>query len=231
MLICQDFGSQCASFIRELIQYTYYSVKLSHLGLSKKYRMEVYEGCVKGDSPPAKKLVRKTVSTYKPAIYACYQSHTMAEKGVAGEEIRDKGASVWRSWQVYSAGIALLVALFCVVHVIQWFHHFGQKPAAKPEHSEGVAAVSTVPVKPPEPKESSRWRYAGFIEIDGQRFQLADGDHGSRILPAESCKADVGGNVLCKVDGEMVASWTGPSASVLTQFVGSSIAGSPSGPF
>ena len=189
---------------------------MSHLGLSKKYRMEVYEGVVKGDKPPKSRLVRKTISKYQAAIYACYKSHTMSAKGVAGEEIRDKGISVWRSWQVYAAVVALFIAIGAIAWVVRFFATFGhsERPAAKPEHGEGVRLAAqgqpVVPAPPPKPQESSKWRYAGQMIVNGVRWMLVDGEHGTRRVSPDQCSEDDAMNVTCMVDGTIVAEWTGP---------------------
>lgn len=236
VLICQDFGSQCAAFIRELIEITYYSVKLSHIGASNRYRVEVYQGCVKGDQPSEKRLIRKTVSRYRPEVYNCYVSHTNAQKGVAGEELRDKRASVWRSWQVYAAGAALLlvpIMLYVVWHSVSALkHQTGAKAAlASAEHSEASAkaagahqgAPGAGPPVAVTPAWSKQWRLSGKLTTPQRgTFFVVDGDGGSRLVEQKRCFYEAG-NAICHVDGELVTTWTGPPPPLVNQFVATTL--------
>lgn len=235
VIICQDFGSQCASFIRELIEFTYYAVKLSALGMSKTYRLECYSGCIKGDSPSQKKLVNKKVSKYRSEIYACYVSHTQSVRGVAGEEIKADGISIWRNWKVIASGIAILsvpifiwwaassVLAFKEQSVRNSSKHGAETPA-QPEHSEGKAGVPrpVAPSLPPPSVPSTLWRLAGEIIIEGRRIFIVDGERGSRYVSPLDCKRDNAGNLSCVVDGLMVAEWTGPAAPAFNRWFQSS---------
>lgn len=226
VIICQEFGSQCAAFIRELIEYTYFCVKLSAIGLNRRYRVEVYSGCIKGDSPPSRKMVNKSVRKYRKEIYACYVSHTQSARGVAGEEIHGKGVTVWSNWKVRSG----IVAVAVVIPLLAWTAYsavtgFRESSienskagptAARAEHSEARAAVAprTVVVEPAS-RASVEWRLAGDITINARRVFVVDGERGSRFVSPHDCKRDSAGNFTCTVDGMMVAEWTGPAVPVI----------------
>lgn len=236
VVICQDFGSQCAAFIRELIEYTYYCVKLTAIGMSKCYRLEVYSGCVKGDSPSSKKLVNKSVRKYRKEIYACYVSHTQSARGVAGEEIHGKGATVWTNWKVIAALVAAVVVIPVLVYSVyasvtgfkaQAIANTKSKAptAARGEHSEPRAAVAPAPVGEKPARVSTQWRLAGNITIGDRRVFIVDGDHGSRYVSPHDCKRDPAGNFTCVVDGLMVAEWTGPAVPVVSGWFRDTVAG------
>lgn len=233
VIICQDFGSQCASFIRELVEFTYYSVKLSALGMNRRYRLECYQGCIKGDAPSQKRLINKKVTKYDAKIYACYVSHTQSTRGVAGEEIKAEGVSVWRNWKVISAAAAIPIAIllaFLALHSVSAFRdqsiQNAHSPANKGRAVGGAAEHSEAspPTVRPQPGSlpanrgelvampSPLWRLAGEIRRNGQRLYIVDGERGSRYVAARDCKLDPAGNRTCVVDGQLVAEWTGPAA-------------------
>lgn len=234
VVICQELGSQCAAFIRELVEFTYRAVKLSALGMSNRYRVEVYEGAVKGDRPPQSRLVRKTVGRYDKRFFRCYVSHTQSRRGVAGEELRDSRASVWRSWQVYAAGCALLLCPLMVwasIHEFRNLSHVGSSRARRAEHSEasraaepatGTPVAHPVAAAPRRPAVSDEWRVAGVIRIGRLVRVVLQGDSFSRVVPVSACRRDAFRQWTCHVDGQVVTEWSGPAPAGFNQWFQSS---------
>ena len=72
----------------------------------------------------------------------------------------------------------------------------------------GIASERSQRAKPAA-VDSTRWRYAGRIIIDGQDTVILDGDNGSRIIPAEICRNDAARQPVCILDGERITTWTG----------------------
>ena len=73
ILICQDL-SQIAAFARQLIETTSIATKLSALGVSKRFRVDVYQGAVTGMRGPKSALVSQSVRSYKKKYYSYYPS-------------------------------------------------------------------------------------------------------------------------------------------------------------
>lgn len=230
VLVAQDFGSQCAAFIRDLIEYTYRCVSLRAIGTGKRFRREIYDGVVKGDKPPASKLLRKELIKFDPKIFACYQSHTASAKGVAGEELHDKTVTVWKDWRVTAAGVALVAAVFLITLAIHSLRSFstqhldgeGVSDPARIEHREiardAAAPPRPVPMAPVRPPESKTLRLSGEIVINGRRRYVADSEHSHRFIHPADCSIDRAGNRTCTVDGQLVATWTGLAAPLLNQW-------------
>lgn len=86
ILVTQDL-SQVANFVRTLVATTYRVVKLDAVGASKRYRVDIYEGAVTGQSPPASKKINQTFGKYKQEVYSAYVSQTKGD-GVHGDESR-----------------------------------------------------------------------------------------------------------------------------------------------
>lgn len=85
-LVTQDL-SQVSMFARQLIDFTYHTRKLSNIGQSDRHNINVYQGSVTGNSPPASKLIKSIkAEKYDPEIFKLYKSHTMSEVDGAGDE-------------------------------------------------------------------------------------------------------------------------------------------------
>ena len=72
----------------------------------------------------------------------------------------------------------------------------------------GIASERSQRAKPAA-VDSTRWRYAGRIIIDGQDTVILDSQNGSRIIPAEICRVDAARQPVCILDGERITTWTG----------------------
>lgn len=82
---------QLAAYPRNLVETTYRSVKLTAIGSSKKFRIDVYEGPVTGPSPPKDKRLRQLFGEYQPDVYKYYQSQTMSDAASHGDESSTDG--------------------------------------------------------------------------------------------------------------------------------------------
>lgn len=85
--VTQDL-SQISAFARALIENTFLVSKLSALGMTKSYRVDVFLGAVTGCSPPVSKRQQEIFGKYKKEIFEVYKSHTKSETGEAGNEER-----------------------------------------------------------------------------------------------------------------------------------------------
>lgn len=111
VLVTQDLA-QVASFVRQLVETTFRVTKLTKLGVSKAYRVDVYSGCRTG-SPPIKSRDREIPGIFKKDIYQLYQSHTQAQGNAVGNEKRaDQRYNILKSGSLISMLIAIPVLFF-----------------------------------------------------------------------------------------------------------------------
>jgi zona occludens toxin (predicted ATPase) len=110
VLVTQDLA-QIAAFARQLIETTYRTTKLTTVGLSKRFRTDVYHGPVSGPNPPVGQALRQIFGKYEPKIYRYYSSHTQSEsaKEGANEASTDKRANVLRTPLALIIPVVLLV--------------------------------------------------------------------------------------------------------------------------
>ncbi|MCT7417837.1 hypothetical protein [Pseudomonas aeruginosa] len=99
VMVTQDLD-QLASWATLLVETTYRMVKKS----KTMFRVDIYNGVAKGDSPPKSKLLRSTAGRFKPDVYRYYKSATQSETGGVGDESKaDTRGSFLRSWGLLGA--------------------------------------------------------------------------------------------------------------------------------
>lgn len=225
-LVTQDL-SQIAAWIRVLVEQTFRHTKLTSVGQDKKFRVDIYGGCVTGQAPPASKLLKQEFGTYEESVWRFYKSHTMSQTGEAGVEQRaDRRGNILAGWRIKAA-----IAALCLVPFMLWgvgcsIARFKDKVTGADKQdtpvpvTDGESADPTAPPAPPPPQTpqySSLWRYAGEIVVDGVQRAVFESDRGPRIMPWAICEKDAGSNVVCHYDGQIVAEWTGPSPPISTR--------------
>lgn len=188
VLVTQDL-SQLAAWVRILIEQTYKMTKLTAVGSSKKFRVDIYQGAPTGQNIPKSKLIRQTYGSYKSEIYKYYQSATQSATGSVGDESKADGrGNIFKSgFMIFAIVAPIVITPFLLWHIYGLFFGSGMvevEPAAAP-HTVVVnrpplpgqqAAVQFSPpepkVIPPEPVEppeppvpgmSTTWRVAGFM--------------------------------------------------------------------
>lgn len=188
-LVTQDLA-QIAAFARQLVDSTYRAHKLSAVGMSKKFRLDIYDGPVTGAKPPKDKRIREIYGTYKAEIYALYKSHTMSETGAAGDETAtDKRKNVFSGMGFKSVIFGLFAGSLIVVWGLYKFSAaYNKQPAVLP--GNGQAAAPGAPAKAVKPVEENHFLKSKAISIafnfrTGEtidfRFRVSDGDRTSTI--------------------------------------------------
>lgn len=160
VLVTQDLA-QVASFVRQLVETTFRVTKLTKVGASKAYRVDVYSGCRTG-SPPIKSRDREIPGIFKKDIYQLYQSHTQAQGNAVGNEKRaDQRYNILKSGSLISMVIAIPVLFFLT-------YFFGSKlyasysgdpdPAPQPvsQVTQSIPQSQPNPKTNPEPKPNPR---------------------------------------------------------------------------
>lgn len=148
VLVTQDL-SQLASWVRILVEQTYKMTKLTAIGSSKKYRVDIYLGAPTGQNIPKSKLIRQTFGQYKKEVYRYYSSATQSATGKVGDESKaDKRGVIWRSpLMIFSIVGPILGIPFLVWYVAGIFTGgFGMADTAK-QHEQPASAI----VNPPPP--------------------------------------------------------------------------------
>jgi zona occludens toxin len=111
IFVTQDL-SQIATFARNLVETTYRVTKLSKLGASNRFRIDIYFGPVTGVTPPKSKKDSEVYGKFKKSTYDLYQSHTKSETGAAGDESRiDNRFNIFKGKFIY----IIFTVLLCLI--------------------------------------------------------------------------------------------------------------------
>jgi zona occludens toxin len=186
VLVTQDL-SQIASWVRILVEQTYKMTKLTAIGSTKKFRVDIYLGAPTGQNIPKSRLIRQTFGQYRKEIYRYYSSATQSATGNVGDESKaDKRGTIWRSPLI----IFSIVGPLTLGPLLVWWLYgyfmsgFGMVENVESELPETQPAESLALVNPPppslassalpspaslsvqplaKPSNSSVWRVAGYI--------------------------------------------------------------------
>jgi zona occludens toxin (predicted ATPase) len=219
VLVTQDLA-QIAAFARQLVELTFVTRKLTSVGLSKKFRTDVYQGHPTGISPPESQRIRQIFGTYQAKVYQYYTSHTMSEagEGAVNESAVDRRGNVLLRPVVLFAPVLVIALVGFGVYQLRESHsqlHAGASARAA-VGGGGAAPVAHLPIGPYASDAglgaSSRKRAAGWWvtatfegsgELAGAAW-LTDGD--SRVwVELSSCRRLKWHRFACPHDG---AYWT-----------------------
>lgn len=206
VLMVQDI-TDLHRILRVVVEMTFRTVKLKSLGLSKAYRVEVYEGYKLN----AKTRVNTFPKKYDKAIFPLYSSYT---GGTGKEHQIDDRQNLLKDWRLWALVIGTII-VFAVGFYNMWkfFHPEPVTPGAKESAKALPAATQQNQTSggkaQSQPEGMSRWRLTGYLQKpDGTLLiSLHDGKH-FRTIKATSFAID-GLTTSGYVDGEMVAFWSG----------------------
>jgi zona occludens toxin len=192
--------------VRAVIEETYGMEKLTAVGSTKRYRVDVCQG---GQS---RRVMRQIQRSYEPKYFGLYSSHSGRKEGEAGpkeENIDGRGNLLQGALFKFVLPVGLVVAVFAVYGVYGFFN-----PKAKDKEIAKVDAKSekTVPASAsrskPESDLSDSWRVVGWIAGNPLRVVLSNGMRQRIITPPAYQLTGLELETFLP-SGEAVASWTG----------------------
>ncbi len=205
--------------LRSVVEMSFRTVRMKSLGLTKQYRVEVYEGDKMMKATRLSNLLRK----YDSAVFPLYRSYA----GGAGKElIVDKRQNIFKAkkWIFPVFGCAVLMMIWGVWNVVGFFSGDGlgekatDKSASSSKVSAPVAAAMTpgVPVLPSV--DLAALRIVGVISIHGQLFAvLSDGLGRYRYVEPGQVKGGFGRMATVAVDGRSVTRYSGSGGLIIPQ--------------
>jgi zona occludens toxin len=194
VLVTQDL-SQLSAWVRILIEQTYKMTKLTAIGSSKKYRVDIYLGAPTGQVIPKSRMIRQTFGQYKKEIYKYYSSATQSATGTVGDESKaDKRGVIWRSpliiFSIVGPIIGIPLGIWYVAGIFTG--GFGMVEQSDPVAVQSSAITNPMPVDltapafvdvnpapalPPVDAYSPVWRVSGFIRRSADKSKgMADWD-------------------------------------------------------
>jgi len=146
VLVTQDLA-QISAFARQLVETTFRTVKLTTVGLTKQYRVDVYNGPATGPNPPESARIRQIFGTFQKSVWQFYESHTMKTEGAGKVEER----SVDRRANILARPVMVIGAVAACLFVI--FGYRGITNILADKKAEAVPAVADATAASPPARE------------------------------------------------------------------------------
>lgn len=127
VLVVQDLAN-IAAFARRLVENTFVTTKLSFVGMSGSFRVDVFHGAQTGATPPVSQRLRMITGRYRKEIYDLYKSHTLAvnEHQVgANEKGMDQRANIWKRPAFAVGAVVVPLLLWWACHTLGRIGHEG----------------------------------------------------------------------------------------------------------
>lgn len=202
-LMTQDIAGLHRS-LKNVVELSFRTVKMKSIGLTKSYRLEMYEGWKQNARMRIDYFVRK----YSPEIFPLYKSYG----GTNGQETQmDKRQNVLRNPRLWFYALAMMVTVIVgIFFIYRFFNGTGiskHKEDTRPS-SPGAAATVT-PSAPAKHPLLSELRLAGEVYLDGQRWVVLADTNGRVRLENAAAFVGKGIGAVGIIEGSRVATWTG----------------------
>lgn len=220
VIVTQDLA-QIAAFARQLVEQTFITVKLTVVGLSKKFRTDVYMGHPTGLNPPEAQRVRQIFGRYRPQVYQYYTSHTMSEagEGTAANEasLDDRGNALKRPLVLLTPVVVVGLVVFGV-----WGLKHHAVAGSVVDSAVGVAHAEGLPVARPagaalgsgDGPGAGWWlsaRFGGLCTAGSCGWGVETDGRASRWVPLNRCR-QVGMSWECPGPGGWVSEAAAPAS-------------------
>lgn len=193
--------------VRAVVEETYYMEKLTAVGSSKRYRVDIFQG-----TRTSRRPLRSLQRSYDPRFFPLYSSHSQKKEGDADareENIDGRGNILKGALFKIIIPVGLVVMAGAIYTVFTFFN-------PKPKAAQAVAGKpeASAPIKVSQrnntPEVSNDWRVVGYYDNgSGLALYLSDG-HRSRVLHNAPAYKVSGLSVEAFLpSGEAVTSWSG----------------------
>lgn len=193
--------------LRNVIEFSFLMTKLKSLGLTRMYRVQIYEGWKQNKKTQIDVHNKK----YDPEIFPLYKSYA---GGQGKENAIDKRANILTNKKLWL--IAFFVVAFISVGIWntwRFFHRSSQvQPSAAVAQNPQQAVKQQAPVAV-SPVFSDRWRVVGRYEVDGMSWVVIANQQNRLRVESASVFTNSGMSTIGVVDGANVTVWSSQSAA------------------
>lgn len=211
-LITQDV-MDLSRDVRSVVEETYYMEKLTAIGSSKRYRVDVHQGGKKGRKP-----LLSLQRSYKAELFPLYSSHSQKKEGGASavEENIDGRGNILRG-VIFKVVLPLMIPLMIGAVWLVWgFFHPAEKgavDASKEKTKQSLAsgaASSAQSVPASAPPAAEKWHVTGWYMVgDVLRVVLSDGVNTRYLVAPPNTKITALSIEVELPEGGFATSWTG----------------------
>lgn len=192
--------------VRSVIEETYSMEKLTAIGSTTRYRVDIFHRCNVKRRP-----LRQLQRSYDPALYDLYKSHSQKKEGDADakEENIDQRGNVLKGGLFRIVLPLGLLALLGAVWVVWGFFHPKEAPKLD-KAAEKPGEVSHPKPARVGPEQSEEWRVVGYYgDRGGLSFYLSNGERGRVLQNPPAYKLSGLSYETFLPTGEAVTSWSG----------------------
>lgn len=206
-LITQDVMDLSRS-VRAVIEETYYMEKLTAIGSTKRYRVDIFQGG-KTSGKPLRQLQR----SYDAKYFPLYSSHSQKKAGDADaveENIDQRGNILKGALFKVVLPVGLIVAGFAVYTVYSFFN-----PKAKTDKGNtaqvkpGATQPANVSHAKPGPDIAEDWRVVGYYQSGAAVVMVLSNGHRNRTVQGAPVKMAGLSMEVILPNGEAATDWTG----------------------
>lgn len=209
LVVINQSISQLPRFIKDRIEMTYQMSKLTALGMSNRYRVDIFTGAKTTKTNKTLQLQRK----YDKEIFQLYKSYD-GENGK--ENVVDGRGNILKSFQ-FKAMIAFALILFIVgIYAFKSFFPNEQESSSKvltPPKQEEKSVTSLQERKPfsspIQLKLSDKWRITGELTKNGNAFVILADNQGNLRLEPRSQFQFSGRMLQGEIDNQTVNYYSG----------------------
>lgn len=195
--------------LRNVIEFSFLMTKLKSLGLTKMYRVQIYEGWKQNKKTQIDVHNKK----YDAEIFPLYKSYA---GGQGKENAIDKRANILTNKKLWLIALGVVGFIgFGIWNTWRFFHRtpVGSPAAAAKEASQPVSqAAPAQPAQPVQPTFSERWRVVGQFSANGQSWVVIANQQNRVRLESPSMFSNSGLSTIGVVDGARVTTWSAPPA-------------------
>lgn len=200
-LMIQDISGLHRS-VKNVVEFSFRTTKHKALGISKRYRIEVFEGY--------KQLRTNAISRYQkeydPVFFPLYKSYA-SSNGM--EAAIDGRINIFSRWWLFPLSFAVLLAFVWGCYTLyRFFSPSSHSPQIKPSAIAAPGQLLSPDVSKP-PAFSQTWRITGMVMVGGMNYVVLAGPTGRLRYEHPSNFMNTGLAMAGKVDGETVTYYTG----------------------
>ncbi|WP_334018141.1 zonular occludens toxin domain-containing protein [Burkholderia orbicola] len=191
--------------LRDVIELSFVMVKLKSIGLSKGYRVEMYETARQNSKTRTGTFVRK----YRPEIFPLYRSYA---GGKGCESTVDKRQNILankRLW-MFAVGVVLMIAIS--TRLLTAFFH-PKKLTLSAAQIPSIAPIAGNPSQSadgsPRPAFSDNWRIVGGFSASNAKWVVVADNTGRLRVDSPSNYQNYGVAQVGTLDGERVTTFSG----------------------
>ncbi|MFM0526307.1 zonular occludens toxin domain-containing protein [Paraburkholderia strydomiana] len=208
--------------LRDVIELSFVMVKLKSLGMSKGYRVEMYETAKQNNRTRTGTFVRK----YKAEIFPLYRSYA---GGKGTESTVDKRQNILANKQLWLiAGGIVLMSVIAFRSLVVFFHPRSKTASSGPTHAPANASAdAALPGSAAQPSGgapkvsySDNWRIVGGYSANGANWVILADVSGRLRVESPSNFQNYGAAQVGVVDGERVSTFSGAKPAGMAAGIG-----------